>query len=217
MNEKKVFGIGFPKTGTSSLKNALTTLGYKVKGTFGKHDPDISRKVYEMAFRFVEQYDAFEDVPWCVIYKELDKKYPGSKFILTLRPTEKWIKSAVDYFTKTNPMKEWIFGSGMPKGNEDIWIPRYERHNREVLEYFKDRPEDLLVMQLTEGEGWEKLCPFLGKEVSATDFPHKNKGVEKPLLMKKTKRRKIRRVIKRSLVVLAGLLLLGMVLYWMQR
>jgi len=213
MNEKKVFGIGFEKTGTTSLKSALTTLGYKVKGFFDTKDPDISRKVYEMAFRFVEQYDAFEDIPWCIIYKELDKKYPGSKFILTLRPTEKWIKSVVDHFgIKTRPMLEWGYGVGYPKGNEDIYIARYERHNKEVLEYFKDRPDDLLVLRLMEGDGWEKLCQFLHKDVPNIEFPHANKGVDRA---SKRKRKKIRRVIKRSFVVLAGLLLLGVLLNWL--
>jgi hypothetical protein len=122
---------------------SLTILGYKVKGHFGLMDPDISRNVYKMALRFVDQYDAFEDAPW--IYKELDKKYPRSKFILTLRPTEKWIKSQVDNITKARPMNEWIYGAGCPKGNEDIYITRYECHNKEVLEYFKDKPDDLFV------------------------------------------------------------------------
>ena len=164
-----------------------------------------------MAFRFVEQYDAFRDIPWCVIYKELDKKYPGSKFILTLRPTEKWIKSQVDHFgIKTRPLFEWVYGVGYPKGNEDIFIARYERHNKEVLEYFKDRPDDLLVLRLTEGDGWEKLCPFLHKDIPNIAFPHENRGVDRA----RRKTRKIRRVIKRSFVVLAGLFLLGTILYW---
>jgi hypothetical protein len=214
MNEQKVFGIGFEKTGTSSLKIALTILGYKVKGVFSIEPPDISSKVYEMAFQFAEEYDAFEDLPWCVIYKELDKKYPGSKFILTLRPKEKWIKSQVDHFgTKIRPVFEWVYGAGCPKGNEDIYIARYERHNKEVLEYFKDRPDDLLVLQLTEGDGWEKLCPFLHKDIPNVEFPHKNKGIDRA---KKRQRKKIRRIIKRSFVVLAGLLLLGSILYWTQ-
>ena len=213
MNEKKVFVIGFPKTGTKSLNSALTALGYKVKSFFGSKDPDISRHVYEMAFRFVEQYDAFEDTPWCVIYKELDKKYPGSKFILTLRPTEKWIKSQVEHFgtkTKTKPIREWIYGVGYPKGNEDIYIERYERHNKEVLEYFKHRPDDLLAFRLSEGDGWEKLCQFLHKDIPPIEFPHENKGVNRA---RKRKRKKIRRVIKRSFVVFAVLVLLGLVLY----
>jgi len=214
MNEKKVFVIGFPKTGTTSLQSALTTLGYKVKGEFGMKDPNISRKVYEMAFRFVEQYDAFEDNPWCVLYKELDEKYPGSKFILTLRPTEKWIKSVVDHFgIKTRSLLEWIYGVGYPKGNEDLYIARYERHNKEVLEYFKDRPDDLLAFRLSEGDGWEKLCQFLHKDIPPIEFPHENKGVNRA---RKRKRKKIRRVIKRSFVVFAVLVLPGLVLYWMR-
>lgn len=218
MNEKKVFAIGFPKTGTKSLNSALTTLGYKVKSLFGLKDPDISRNVCEKAFRFVEQYDAFEDLPWCVIFKELDKKYPGSKFILTLRPTEKWIKSVCDYLgNKTRPILEWVFGVGDPKGNEDIYIARYERHNKEVLEYFKGRPDDLLVLRLTEGDEWEKLCQFLHKDVPPIEFPHENKGVDKARERKRKRRgRVIKRVIKRSFVVLALLLLLGLVLHWMR-
>jgi hypothetical protein len=214
MNEKKIFVIGFPKTGTKSLNSALTTLGYKVKSYFGSRDPDISRNVYEMAFRFVEQYDAFEDNPWCVLYKELDEKYPGNKFILTLRPTEKWIKSVVDHFgIKTRSLLEWIYGVGYPKGNEDIYIARYERHNKEVLEYFKDRPDDLVAFRLSEGDGWEKLCQFLHKDIPPIEFPHENKGVNRA---RKRKRKKIRRVIKRGFVVFAVLALFGLVLYWMR-
>ncbi|MEL7319154.1 MAG: sulfotransferase, partial [Pseudomonadota bacterium] len=33
---QKVFCIGFQKTGTSSLREALTRLGYRVTGVFGR-------------------------------------------------------------------------------------------------------------------------------------------------------------------------------------
>jgi hypothetical protein len=213
MKGKKVFAIGFPKTGTTSINRALTTLGYKVKGHFGLKDPDISRNVYETAFHFVDQYDAFEDAPWCYIYKELDKKYPESKFILTLRPTEQWIKSIVNNFIRAKSMNEWIYGARCPQGNEVLYITRYERHNKEVLEYFKDRADDILVFQLTEGDGWKKLCQFLHKDIPTVEFHHENKGIDNA---RKRKRKKIRRIIKRSFIVLAGALLLGSILYWMQ-
>ena len=48
----------------------------------------------------------------------------------------------------------------------------YDRHYRAVTEYFEDRPESLLVMDITRGEGWEKLCPFLGKAVLDAPFPN---------------------------------------------
>jgi UDP-N-acetylmuramate-alanine ligase len=40
--ETKVFCIGFHKTGTTSLAVALKTLGYRVTGPNGVHDPDIA-------------------------------------------------------------------------------------------------------------------------------------------------------------------------------
>jgi len=120
---------------------------------------------------------AFQDNPWPIIYKELDKKFPGSKFILLLRDSQSWIKSQVRHFgVKETPMRKWIYGVGCPKGNEEIYVKRFDDHNREVLAYFKDRPNELLVLDLPNGDGWEKLCPFLGKDVPRGPFPHANKA-----------------------------------------
>ena len=55
-------------------------------------------------------------------------------------------KPVIHFGDEETPMREWIYGVGRPKGNEDIYIARYERHNREVMEYFKHRSEQLLVL-----------------------------------------------------------------------
>ncbi len=175
----KVFCIGFHKTGTTTLEVALKKLGYRVTGSFGTKDPDIAAKVHEMAYAKAEEFDAFEDNPWPILYRELDERFPGSKFILTRRPAEAWIRSQVKDFASTEtPMRRWIYGedAGCPEGNEDVYLERYERHNREVLEYFRNRPEDLLVFDLPTDAGWEKLCPFLGREIPDQPFPHANKA-----------------------------------------
>ena len=175
----KVFCIGFHKTGTTSLELALKKLGYRVTGSFGTKDPDIASKVHVMAYAMVDQFDAFEDNPWPVLYQELDRRYPGSKFILTRRPAEAWIQSQLRDFASTEtPMRRWIYGedAGCPAGNEDTYIARYERHNHEVLGYFGDRTEDLLIFDLPKGDGWNKLCPFLGCEIPDEPFPHANKA-----------------------------------------
>jgi len=70
----KVFCIGFHKTGTTSLNVALNTLGYRVTGPNGVNDPDIAKNVLRMADDLVKRYDAFQDNPWPIIYKELDAK-----------------------------------------------------------------------------------------------------------------------------------------------
>ncbi len=176
----KVFCIGFHKTGTKSLAAALRTLGYSVTGPNGVKDPNIGNNVYAMAFDLAEHFDAFQDNPWPIIYKELDKRYPGSKFVLSVRGSDSWIKSQVEYFGKREtPMRKWIYGVGCPEGNEEIYVRRFEAHNAEVLDYFRHRPNDLLVMNLPAGDGWEKLCRFLGKEAPGSPFPHANSAEER--------------------------------------
>ena len=172
MEETKVFGIGYHKTGTTSLGHALTILGYTVCPGYGSFDPDFAKTVWEKAYRMAEEHDAFQDFPWPLMYKEFDKKYPGSKFILTKRPTDEWINSVVRHFgTTASPVAQWVYGPRGPKGNEDYYISMYERHNKEVQEYFADRPDDLMVFDLVKGEGWERLCAFLNKKVPDAPFP----------------------------------------------
>lgn len=76
-------------------------------------------------------------------------------------------------------MRMWIYGVGCPKGNEYIYVRRFETHNKEVLEYFKHRPNDLLVMDLAAGDGWENLCAFLRKQAPDVPFPHANRTAER--------------------------------------
>jgi len=181
----KIFGIGFHKTGTKSLAKALRILGYRVTGPNGVHDPDICNNVHELAKSLVPRYDAFQDNPWPILYREMDAQFPGSKFILTIRSSSSWIQSQVGHFgADETPMREWIYGVGSPKGHEEIYIRRYEQHNREVLEYFNERKEDLLVMDLSRGDGWDNLCEFLSCPVPHINFPHANKSEDR----KRTKR-----------------------------
>lgn len=173
----KVFCIGFHKTGTTSLGAALETLGYRVTGPNGVDDPEIANRVYEIAYELVEKYDAFQANPWPILYKELDANYPNSRFILTLRDSESWINSQVRHFgRKEAAMRHWIYGVGCPEGNEDIYVKRFERHNQDVIDYFRDRPDDFLVFDLRRGDGWGKLCSFLQVDIPNVPFPHANKA-----------------------------------------
>lgn len=171
--DSKVFCVGFHRTGTSSLRAALEILGYRVCGSVATEEPDIADRVHQIAESLLDRYDAFEDNPWPVLFRELDQLRPGSRFILTIRPADAWVRSVVRFFdTKTTPMREWIYGAGSPVGNETLYRERFERHNEEVLRYFRDRPRDLLVLRVTEGEGWKELCGFLGHDLPEVAFPH---------------------------------------------
>jgi hypothetical protein len=173
----KIFCIGFHKTGTKSLGMALKTLDYRVTGPNSINDQNIAKNVYSVAKSLVRKYDAFKDNPWPIIFKEMDAIHPNSKFILTIRDSESWIKSQVRHFGRhETQMRKWIYGVGCPEGNEETYIKRFEEHNKEVIDYFKDRPEDLLVIDFAKKDGWEKLCSFLQADIPNIPFPHANKA-----------------------------------------
>lgn len=182
MKRTKIFGIGFHKTGTKSLASALTYLGYRVTGPNGVANPNIASEAQQIAFELVEQYDAFQDNPWPILFRELYQRYPEARFILTVRPADAWLRSVVEHFgTKSTPMREWIYGVGSPHGNEEIYVARYQRHNREVMDFFSDKANCLLVLDITAGEGWEKLCPFVGNDIPETSFPRVNSAGSRKL------------------------------------
>lgn len=200
----KIFGIGFHKTGTSSLKAALQNLGFSVRSGFGVHDPDISQKAWDMARELIPQYDAFEDNPWPLLYKSIDENYDDCKFILTVRDPDSWLRSIVNHFSgNESHMRKWIYGYGDPVGQEDVYLERYLRHNEEVLDYFRGREgRDLLVLRLTEGEGWEKLCPFLNvPRPVGIEFPHRNRSEDREARMRLTSRIRRRLIRARKALV----------------
>jgi hypothetical protein len=178
----KIFGIGLSRTGTHSLAEALNILGYKAahwdytKTTIGYHQEEIS-----IDFEKLEQsYDAFTDIPIARIYKQLDVKYSTSKFILTVRKIDDWLKAIKCHllqpsvFSSANNIAKQLHLDLYNSLNFDrkIFKAAYCKHVDEVTSYFKNREDTLLVINICSGEGWEKLCPFLNKPVPAKPFPH---------------------------------------------
>lgn len=176
----KIFGIGFHKTGTTSLSQALQLLGFRVTGPNGVNDPDIAVNARGLAAGLVDKFDAFQDNPWPILYRELVDDYPNEKFILTYRSPEAWIQSQVRHFGKQQtPMRQWIYGKGCPEGNERLYLKRYQKHNKDVVAYFKKKKIKLLGLNIEAGEGWEKLCPYLGVDIPDQPFPHANKAEDR--------------------------------------
>jgi hypothetical protein len=175
---RKVFCIGFHKTGTSSMARALRDLGYRVTGPNHAQDKEIAAKLEQVTAELSHRYDAFQDNPWPLVYRQMDALHPGSKFILTVRDEDKWYASSRNHFGRRNtPMRELIYGpaAAHPEDNEAVYKARMRRHNAEVEAYFRDRPDDLLVIDITRDGRWEPICAFLGHPVPDQPFPHANR------------------------------------------
>jgi len=163
-----IFCIGFSKTGTTSLDKALYILGYQPI-----HWPHAHIKPRKGWIEYIKKspYDAFSDAPiyFSGFFKELDKEFPNSKFILTVRDPKSLVKSWDNYFSNA----PWSINS---KEEKDNLIKEYNDHKEDVLKYFKDKHSQLLVFNLFGGDQWEKLCNFLDKPIPEVPFPHKRKA-----------------------------------------
>lgn len=136
-------------------------------------------------------------------YIALDQAYPGSKFILSVRDSsEQWFSSMVRFTAKMigvdrTPTAEdlanfqyrgetarrgeiWmrhqlVYGATAETVfDRDLYIRHYEEYNRTVRQYFRHRPDDLLVLNLADSDSMERLCRFLDIPFSGQTMPKEN-------------------------------------------
>ena len=178
----KIIGLGLSKTGTTSLNQALNELGFT--SVHYHIDPSI-----------LERRDAITDIPAIPYYKELDRKYPRSKFVLTIRGIYSWLAAVKRNFARNNvrtisrravDVRLKVYGTEDYHAGKLIFA--YIRHHLDVLWYFRRRRSDLLVMNITAGDGWEKLCPFLDRPPPECPFPRLNVFAEPETRVRKPSR-----------------------------
>jgi O-antigen biosynthesis protein len=177
----KIFCIGLNKTGTSSLHQALQTLGFRSLHLGGPEVPIGVKRAMDEGLgllHYLGDHDAFSDI-WRLSerFDLLDRQYPGSKFILTIRDLDEWLDSRRRHVERNVERKAaGRYDGGFLTVDIEGWTRQYHEHHAHVLDYFADRPDDLLVMNVVRGDGYELLCPFLGVDVPAGPFPWSNRG-----------------------------------------
>jgi len=169
----KIFGIGLSRTGTTSLHHTLIALGYTSRHFVDAlvSNPDA-----------VIAEDAIMDSPVPMLYQYLDKKYPNSKFILTTRNKANWLESMKWLFVHGKVIWNWPRSTQeyhkkfyhTTKYNKKILSRHFDSFHEEVLTYFKNRPGDLLVLNLDKEIEMKEICAFLGIPEKHVSFPKTN-------------------------------------------
>lgn len=183
MAKEKIFGIGIGRTGTKSLSAALDLLGYKTVHWLSDKTSSCEVLTGAKVSRVVERNEAIVDTILPLIYyKEYANRFPDARFILTIRDVESWLQSIKRHMIKmrahdSENYSSHLYGSLILKswelgrlGDEQL-IKAYVTHNNSVMESFAGDPNRLLVMDIINGDGWDKLCGFLSKEVPDVKFP----------------------------------------------
>lgn len=204
-NKPKIFGIGANKTGTTSLRVGMQKLDFIIgnQTKAEKLIPFWAKRDFSKIIRYSYSAQFFQDIPFSLphTFIALDQAFPKSKFILTVRDNpEQWYNSITSAHAKlwgrnnNIPTKEdlqnasYHYVGGVHKSfhmvfdtpmddpyNKEIMIKYYEEHNRQVKDYFKHRPKDLLILNVAEKGAYERLGEFLGIQGVAEDFPWENK------------------------------------------
>jgi hypothetical protein len=194
--QDKVFGIGLSRTGTKSLAAALNTLGIRTK--WYPQDPVTYRELVMAQYRLsiLKTYRGLTDTPVVPYYPQFDRLYPGSKFILTVRDKNAWLQSCAKHWANSGisaPEPDsapfWrkfaqfidccVYGSYA--FDPDRWSYVWDTHVENVTRYFKGRPEDLLILDVTCGDAWSQLSSFLSLPATDQPFPKIN-DFRSPLL-----------------------------------
>jgi len=205
LGQPKVFGIGRNKTGTTSLTHAMAELGYRV-GNQRQGEllmKSWAKRDFRRIAHYCRTAQFFQDIPFSLpfTFQAMDLYYSGSKFILTIRDAEAWHDSMVRFHRlpsvhaqkalSLEALKEATYCyrgfaydtkvlvyelPGDDPYDKETLISHYDYHNRMVRDYFRHRPDDLLVLDVSENNAYYKLCDFLGVARRSSRFPWENKS-----------------------------------------
>ncbi len=190
----KIVGSGLGRSGTMSMKLALEQLGFgpchHMIEVF-QHpetmalwvDAAEGRPDWDLIFK---DYASMVDYPGCRYWRELADFYPDAKVLHTMRDPDEWFDSTQatifapgSFADNPPPHLEKFFGFLRSDFGGNIHdrasMTDYFRRHSAAVEATIPK-ERLLVYEA--GEGWQRLCAFLGVPVPETPFPHTNTSEE---------------------------------------
>lgn len=164
----RVYCLGLSRTGTTTFSDFLA-----------KYNLNVIHYPSQMQL-MGGQGDGASDIPVVPVYKDLDKMFRGSKFVYLTR--ENWTDQVEEYFIRKSnrpnqsatqvALRERVYGSAY--WDRKSYDEAYKRHDEDVREYFKNRPEDLLIMSIVDGDSPKLLTDFLQLEDRGYSFPQSN-------------------------------------------
>jgi hypothetical protein len=179
----KIFIIGLPRTATTSVCLAMMGLGFKTAHNAYTQNAFCEAKV-------------LADTPIFCDYKTLDQHFPNSKFIYLTREPSLWVPSIKQLLQRMivnlqrgdggfNPYLKRCYSeifsplSVQNINDDEFLLSCYQRHQQGVINYFQQRHQDLITLDVSEKDSYQKLLTFLRMEqldVNKRGFKHINIG-----------------------------------------
>ena len=192
----RLVGAGLPRTGTDSLRNALTTLlgrpSYHMRELPG-HPYDLGPH-WKLALaggtpdwdHVFEGYAASLDWPASLFWRELADAYPDAVVLLSTRKdAQTWLDSmeaTVLPVARAVAPQDWIGGRDLAVllerftgttdwDHPDVLLGAHHQWLADV----RAEADPARLVEWRTGDGWEPLCTALGLPVPDLPFPWSNR------------------------------------------
>lgn len=183
MKKPKIFIIGLPRTGTTSVSVALLEQGLKVAHMA------FTKQAFMIA-------DVVSDAPCFSDFKQLDGLFPEAKFVYLDRNISTWLPSMQMLLGKMAPHLDAKTGRFHPimkrsfqhtfaidkvakPADSEHLIACYQKHQQEVFAYFDSR-DDFISIDVSHAGSLSRLLQFLGMEAK-TEHNGATVGLSEPL------------------------------------
>ncbi|MBD3166331.1 hypothetical protein GF324_07025 [bacterium] len=146
----------------------------------------------------------FRHIPFSLpfTYIALDHAFPGGNFILTIsKDADEWCQSLARFHGK-----RWGNGNIPPNADDlknattiykgypyhtclhfhntpenepyhkDVLTASYETHKKNVADFFRHHPDDLLIINLKNSGDYGRFCRFIGSKQERDRFPWENQS-----------------------------------------
>ena len=179
----KIFIIGLPRTGSTSICAAMLELGFRVAHT-------------AYTDRAFSEAQVLADTPIFCDYQHLDSAYPDAKFIYLSRAMDKWLPSIKQLLARMHSnliRDDGGFNPIIKRCYQEIFTPYsldninnveflaqcYQQHETQVQQYFTDRDSNFLSLDISDSESYNQLLSFLNfpeSEIVSSGFKRLNVG-----------------------------------------
>lgn len=199
---QKYFVIGLPRTATTSVCVAALSLGFKTAHT-----------IYTQ--KGLAEAELLADTPIYCDYQKLDQQFEGAKFIYLTRDLTLWlpsIKQLLKRMIVNINRDDGGFHPSLKRSIKTVFAPfneqnieddaflkdAYERHFEAAKAYFNGREQDLLILDVTDENAFERFSTFLGcKQSGRFDVINQGgkvtawNGIKSPLKIPSTRNGKV--------------------------
>jgi hypothetical protein len=159
----KIFGLGLPKTGTTSLAKYLENIGITTihdDVTFFRNKGNIQ------SIKSLLIYDAYVG-SLCVTRYEIIEKFTKEKFIITDRDKDSWLESSKIWFSQpgNSNIRMELFGCDM--WDREKFSKVYDTYIIDLVEVLEKNKCDYIIIDIINTNNdvvSQQICDFVGIE-----------------------------------------------------